>query len=1217
MSTDKEPDFRWLCDGSKRIRLKDIRDLIKDILEIALFPHYTDHSVGHSDRLIGIADKLIEPIQETAKKITQEELFILYAACYLHDIGMCFEKVGDTQTFKDLKNQQEWTDLSDESRQEFHRENHNKISAELVRRSLPQFDRPINIQLNIDDKPEYIASLCEAHCLPVEEERYKTLIKEYPNIRLPLLSGLLRLADILDESRRRANSAKAKVLDLGITAQTHWWRHYYTDDIEIELGIIRINFDFPKECEKEYGEVIPQLQVPWIQNEIFKHLAAFSKVGLSWAVEKKILDKPYSSVEKMPELVFSEMIKRLHHQKDSEDKKRKQLVIQSFQQARPYINRRISELHSNKNKLPQQEYLRNLVEISKYLYEIGAKRAAWMLSQEDFCKLSTLLKHDEQLEMGLWLMRIMQEDGHSQDALLVLGKIAGLVTDLPNIDERKEVFFKLQTKILIDVTDFVGAIESIKNAVKLFKQGELVEELQTQHSELLLLQGALNSALELIKDGSIIERKKPFIRRLLVKCRLRAMKGEVDHALKELEAVLISTEIELDPLDKLSILELHAEILYLDGCGKEFFELFENKIQPLLNSIPQIHQNIKMIAEDNYYDSAIDQFEEESLQNYYQLYDLRKLSGLQLQDSDALISAHEHAEGGRHYEAFPIYWRQFFRSYELGSWRAFRWSSNHLAKECLKLDFLKMAAFYSIIAMNQKIAEEVGRRLLELGDRNLIEDTVGSVINYSHLSKYSEVAYKIIEVISDAIPNNQVESVFQWLYQGCKQTPRNLTKTGNYINACTALQSLAFRLNSEQTQKLVQLIVNHEIWKSKSHLREHLFKILNNCIERLSLKELSLVAKELLSLATSRKLDLDYPNVINLLGYIAERVDSSVKNEIAKTLYPLETPEINVSLAKAAGKFGRRVSLTTDLKKVVEEIAKDIRLQVQYLDKEEEPKPVLEMYFSVNSVIDDKKTVVIAAGTDHLKVLIAQSEFFEPEMVKLLSDAILEMISEEENMIGNKIALIDCLKKLSPKFSEEIGNRVFEVFEPIILGRTGGGILGKMSEEAANPMNRFIFKEDSPAQLVGFALYALAYMESCNPGVFSKKLNPLIENALLHVDSEVRKYAFAASTVIPELSDRALIGVLFGTKDSDMEAAIWAFDSILSKKNQYLPDYHLLQLYHSIVMAAKSPHAKLRRMAAVVIKSFSDRLPYVVPEIKEIEKQLSDDVCFSVRSVFS
>jgi hypothetical protein len=360
MSIGKAPCFCWLSDEVKKSRLIDLRSKVSPILDINLLPHFTDHSVSHSDRMVEYVDKLIEPIQNNSRKITDKELFILYAACYLHDIGMGYEKAGNTRTIADLELEQDWKDLSEESRRDYLRKYHHKISAELVLRSTTNYDRPINIQLNQEDKPEYIAYLCEAHCMEINSDEYKTLIKHYPNIRLPVLSGLLRIADIIDESRRRAEPAKEKVLDLELPEQIHWWRHYYIEDVTFdkEARIIWINFDFPKEYKNEYKETIPQLQIPSIENEILNNMKAFNIVGLGWSVQEKILDKPYQIIEKIPDSVYSEMKKEIHLRKTLEAEKRKQAILQNFQAAQPDINRRLSELQLNKTKITPQEYLR-------------------------------------------------------------------------------------------------------------------------------------------------------------------------------------------------------------------------------------------------------------------------------------------------------------------------------------------------------------------------------------------------------------------------------------------------------------------------------------------------------------------------------------------------------------------------------------------------------------------------------------------------------------------------------------------------------------------------------------------------------------------------------------------------------------------------------------------------------------------------------------------
>ena len=81
-------NFQYISSEEKVTFLNSVRDNVKPILATNLMPHFTDHSVEHSDRIVGYVDNLIKPIMETENKLSEEELTILYSACYLHDIGM-------------------------------------------------------------------------------------------------------------------------------------------------------------------------------------------------------------------------------------------------------------------------------------------------------------------------------------------------------------------------------------------------------------------------------------------------------------------------------------------------------------------------------------------------------------------------------------------------------------------------------------------------------------------------------------------------------------------------------------------------------------------------------------------------------------------------------------------------------------------------------------------------------------------------------------------------------------------------------------------------------------------------------------------------------------------------------------------------------------------------------------------------------------------------
>src|SRR5207245_1722901 len=121
--------------------------------------------------------------------------------------------------------------------------------------------------------PGYVACLCHAHGVEAPSSLYDQLTQDGPGIRMKLLGALLRMADILDESRRRATREKARTLELDLIAQTHWWRHYYTEDVAFDQTkrTITLFFDFPPARRDGYARIVPELQAPFIEQELRRH----------------------------------------------------------------------------------------------------------------------------------------------------------------------------------------------------------------------------------------------------------------------------------------------------------------------------------------------------------------------------------------------------------------------------------------------------------------------------------------------------------------------------------------------------------------------------------------------------------------------------------------------------------------------------------------------------------------------------------------------------------------------------------------------------------------------------------------------------------------------------------------------------------------------------------------------------------------------------------
>src|SRR5438128_10759 len=163
--SNQPPPFAHVTDSAIEARLIELRERVTPILANNLLPHFTDHSVAHSDSLVRIVDQLIQPLQQGVHRLSQDELQILYSACYLHDIGMQYENADKTQVVSSLHLPQPWNDLSEDTRRILLRRHHAAISAEMVIMSVRAEKPPIGIQLKEDHYGKYVAPICEAHTL--------------------------------------------------------------------------------------------------------------------------------------------------------------------------------------------------------------------------------------------------------------------------------------------------------------------------------------------------------------------------------------------------------------------------------------------------------------------------------------------------------------------------------------------------------------------------------------------------------------------------------------------------------------------------------------------------------------------------------------------------------------------------------------------------------------------------------------------------------------------------------------------------------------------------------------------------------------------------------------------------------------------------------------------------------------------------------------------
>lgn len=452
------PEFKYITDEARHAALVALRRAVAPILDNNILTHFTDHSVFHSDSLVSIVANLLGPMQSGMHPLNDQELTTLYAACYLHDIGMHNELAGDSTVMRGALAargyEQKWEELQPQTRIDMIRAHHHQVSAEMISRSVRSDAPMVGIQLTDVYDPGRVAAVCEAHCTPFGSERYSELTNEGPEMRMSLLAGLLRVADILDETRPRAERAKARVLNLGLESKVHWWRHYYTESVTFDQDQrqVKLWFDLPPDRLNEYSKVVPQLQKPWIEVELSNQASIFGTYGLNWTLSSTVAAKEYGGAETMPDDVFAAMLKELSRQRMRQAEQQRRAVLEHFAEAQPLVKRRLDELNARKESMKPADFLLAVSQVAHDMWDLGARRSAWHTLWPAYTQNSSELAPRQRVEMGTTLARMMREDKSTDMAARVLFDLTPVVEALDDSATRY-AYWELRARCWFDNCD--------------------------------------------------------------------------------------------------------------------------------------------------------------------------------------------------------------------------------------------------------------------------------------------------------------------------------------------------------------------------------------------------------------------------------------------------------------------------------------------------------------------------------------------------------------------------------------------------------------------------------------------------------------------------------------------------------------------------------------------------------------------------------------------
>ena len=461
------PEFKLLKSDLMRGRLAAIRAAVGPILAGNLLRNFTDHSVAHSDQVCNLIDQLAAPAEPGLNDV---EAFALYAAAYLHDVGMQHERCGETETMRRVlaaapHHGRPFDDLDESTRRELLRRHHNRVSAEMVRGCVGAAQPTVlGVQLTREDRPAYVASLCEAHTEPTSSTRYGELTADAPGVRMPLLAALLRLADILDETQRRTKMHLELTVRLDAESRMHWWRHYYVADVELRPGdrSVTLWFEFPPDRRDEYTALVPELQRPWIAAELDAHRGVLAPVRADWHLaEARIVGPDHATSRAMPDEVQLRMLGELGRRRVGQEVADRLTAVRRLDQAHALVARQLADLRDE--SVPALERLRGASAFAEQLAACGGTRGATDVLIAAHAAFRGRAAASDLLPVARRLGELLLADGQVRRAHQTLLESRSAVDGLPPGDGRRPGYLVAWARSLL-------AVGAIGKAAEAFNQ---------------------------------------------------------------------------------------------------------------------------------------------------------------------------------------------------------------------------------------------------------------------------------------------------------------------------------------------------------------------------------------------------------------------------------------------------------------------------------------------------------------------------------------------------------------------------------------------------------------------------------------------------------------------------------------------------------------------------------------------------------------------------
>jgi hypothetical protein len=720
----------------------------------------------------------------------------------------------------------------------------------------------------------------------------------------------------------------------------------------------------------------------------------------------------------------------------------------------------------------------------------------------------------------------------------------------------------------------------------------------------------------------LLDEIDPRTRLDLIRARRLGMNGRLETASSLLDDKVDACSGTGRSLDAVALAMLKAELLHLDSQDAKAIEVFNNAVWPRLQDLPV---DVGFAVEHNRSDIEFGLWSPTSGTTFYQLIDRQTLAGFRLSDSYEVAAAEEAVAEGKHNEALAAIWRELTRTYRQACWRPIRWATRRMARECLAIGLPDEAAYHAVIAQDDKLAKKAAEHLLAQRDVQAIRRTVTKLLSAANLQRHFRTACEVLHHVGDGIPDDQVDAVATWLLPRFSLIPTDNEAATTMRSAWKALSPIAARLSPSRAKQATAAALNHPYWKTLPDrpntiypAREEMVEAVGQLLYALPSEDLDMLARQTVPLARERMQNHDFPKVIDLLCRIAERDGGIVKAWIGDQLFAPGQP-VSYLVLQVASSFGKPFLPPDRMATNADQIARNIRLQVQRLSASQEAEVVSGTIMTHTSPIHGGRIVVSVAQGVELVAMARHRKAIPPDALSRLVESVLAVISDQENLLTNRAAMIHGLMDFDDCLTKSLAEKALVILAPLARGQIVEPSTISPAAAANDPLNPNKIRMGTPAEVRGIALWALTRIGKFWPDIYGRKVLSILKDALSDLEPEVRRFAFAAAREVAKLSEAALMAVLQGTRDPDPMAAASAFAALATKANLRLTRSQWQQLVYAAKMASQSSAQPLRRTAAGALSRLIKRAPRgtIQSKASELLQSFSLDLCASVRNAAS